>query len=217
MLNIKGLGRRYGERWVLRELNLNLGQGEFVAVVGESGGGKTTLLNLIAGLDVPDEGEVFLADKNLYQLSDDQRTQLRGQTIGFVFQSFHLLNHLQAWQNVVLPLLLAQHPANDAKLAAEQLLDRLGLSHRRLAYPAELSGGEQQRVALARALVIKPKLILADEPTGNLDPGSAGPALALLRQQCQEIGTSIVMVTHSEQAAGLADRRLRLENGALVG
>ncbi len=202
--------------WVLKNIDLTVHAGQFVAILGESGGGKSTLLNLIAALDRPDEGQISIAGTNTLTLTQAQATELRRAKIGFVFQAFHLLNHLSAWQNVALPLLLAGAPQGSSQARARELLDQLGLGKRSDAQPAQLSGGEQQRVALARALIHSPALLLADEPTGNLDPVSARPALELIRQQCATRQTAVVMVTHSESAARLADATYRLENGCLT-
>jgi putative ABC transport system ATP-binding protein len=200
----------------LRNLELQANEGEFIALIGESGGGKSTLLNLIAGLDDPTEGSITLDGENLQLLNEAQRTQLRRTKIGFVFQAFHLLNHLNTWQNIALPLLLNGTEAKQAKKRALIACEQLGLSHRAQAQVPQLSGGEQQRVALARALIHNPSLVLADEPTGNLDPGNAQPALALLREHCSKSGATVLMVTHSVQAASFADRTLRLQQGRLV-
>jgi putative ABC transport system ATP-binding protein len=200
----------------LRHLELQANQGEFIALIGESGGGKSTLLNLIAGLDDPTEGSIVLDGEHLQSLNEAQRTQLRRTKIGFVFQAFHLLNHLSTWQNIALPLLLNGTNAKQAQERALAACDQLGLLHRAQAPVPQLSGGEQQRVALARALIHNPSLVLADEPTGNLDPGNAQPALALLREHCLESGATVLMVTHSVQAASFADRTLRLQQGRLV-
>jgi putative ABC transport system ATP-binding protein len=200
----------------LRQLELQADKGEFIALIGESGGGKSTLLNLIAGLDDPSEGSITLDGEVLQSLNEAQRTQLRRTKIGFVFQAFHLLNHLSTWQNIALPLLLNGTEAQQAKQRALTACEQLGLSHRADAQVPQLSGGEQQRVALARALIHNPSLVLADEPTGNLDPGNAQPALALLREHCSKSGATVLMVTHSVQAASFADRTLRLQQGRLV-
>ncbi len=201
---------------MLRHLDLQANQGEFIALIGESGGGKSTLLNLIAGLDNPTEGSITLDGANLQRLNESQRTELRRTKIGLVFQAFHLLNHLTTWQNIALPLLLNGTDATEAQNKALQACDQLGLGARALAPIPQLSGGEQQRVALARALIHKPLLVLADEPTGNLDPSNAQPALQLLREHCSKSGATVLMVTHSANAASFADRTLRLKEGRLV-
>ena len=200
---------------VLNDLSLQVKAGEFVAIIGESGGGKSTLLNLIAGLDRPNAGEIRFQDRPYSAMSDDQLTTLRRTGIGFVFQAFHLLAHLNAWQNVALPMLLAGVDSATAKQRALDLLVQLRLPDRTEGFPAQLSGGEQQRVALARALANRPALVLADEPTGNLDPVSAAPALRGLREACNASGSAVIMVTHSIHAAGCADRILSLRGGQL--
>jgi len=225
MLRISGLSRRFGNRSILRDLTLALGSGEYVAVVGESGAGKSTLLNLVAGLDTPDagrieiDGEVMfdlgMAQPRLRTMTEDQRTRLRRARVGFVFQAFHVLPHLTVAQNVELPLVLLGVAAGERKARAQALLDQVGLGSRGASPPRELSGGELQRVAVARALVHQPALVLADEPTGNLDPETADTVLALLARTIKSIGASGILVTHSMHAAGTTDRVLRLHHGAL--
>ena len=200
---------------VLNNLSLQINAGEFVAIIGESGGGKSTLLNLIAGLDRPNAGEIRFQKASYSAMSEDQLTTLRRTGIGFVFQAFHLLAHLNAWQNVALPLLLAGIDPAIAHQRAHELLKQLRLQDRAAGFPPQLSGGEQQRVALARALANRPALVLADEPTGNLDPSSAAPALEGLREACSATGSAVIMVTHSIQAAQCADRVLSLRGGKL--
>jgi putative ABC transport system ATP-binding protein len=179
-------------------------------LLGESGAGKSTLLNLIAGLEPADEGLIELDGTPVQALDDAASAALRRRTLGFVFQAFHLIAHMSAARNVAIPLLLNGVAPGDALAAAVRILGELGLGERGESLPAQLSGGEQQRVALARALVHSPALLLADEPTGNLDPASAGIALRLLATQVREHGAAMLMVTHSEHAAAIADRRLRL-------
>lgn len=216
ILRIRALGKRYGTRWVLRDLDLDLGSGELVALLGESGAGKSTLLNLIAGLEAPDEGEIVLAGAAMHALDADASARARRRTLGFVFQAFHLIAHLSVAHNVAIPLLLNGVDQAQALRAANELLGRLGLGDRGASPPAELSGGEQQRVALARALVHQPAVLLADEPTGNLDPATADVALGLLAEQVRERGAALLMVTHSEHAAAIADHRYRLGPDGLV-
>jgi putative ABC transport system ATP-binding protein len=210
ILRIRGLGKRYGPRWVLRDLDLALAPGELVALLGESGAGKSTLLNLIAGLESPDEGEIALAGNAMHALDADASARVRRRTLGFVFQAFHLIAHLSVAHNVAIPLLLNGIDQAEALRRASAMLGRLGLGDRGASPPAELSGGEQQRVALARALVHQPAVLLADEPTGNLDPATADVALGLLAEQVRERGAALLMVTHSEHAAAIADHRYRL-------
>jgi putative ABC transport system ATP-binding protein len=210
MLYISGLVKRFGARTVLNQVSLRIGAGEYVAVVGESGIGKSTLLNIVAGLEPADAGKVFFHDADIGALSDDERTALRREQFGFVFQAFHVLPHLTARQNVGLPLLLRGFPAAEIEQRAAAMLVAVGLGGRDASMPRELSGGELQRVAIARALVGEPRLVLADEPTGNLDPENARQVLELLRLQVKAHGAAGILVTHSEAAAATCDRRFRL-------
>jgi putative ABC transport system ATP-binding protein len=212
MLELRNVGKEYpGGRRVLNELSYALAAGEYVAVMGESGVGKSTLLNLIAGLDAPDRGEVLIDGVNVAALDDDAATRLRREKLGFIFQAFHILPHLTLEQNVALPLLLNDLPSTRAR----ELLDAVGLHGRAQDFPRQLSGGELQRVAIARALVHCPKLILADEPTGNLDPDTAHDILLLLRNEIKSNGASAILVTHSHAAAATADRVLVLSKQGL--
>ena len=188
--------------------------GEAVAIVGASGSGKSTLLALLAGLDTPTSGTVELDGANLFELDEDARAELRGRAVGFVFQSFQLLPSLTALENVMLPLELAGR--DDAESGAREILARVGLAERLHHYPKHLSGGEQQRVALARAFVVRPKLLLADEPTGSLDAESGEAVIALLFQLNRESGTTLVLVTHDEQLAQRCTRTVRLAAGRIV-
>lgn len=212
MLELRQVSKAYANgRKVLDHLSYTLGAGEFVAVMGESGVGKSTLLNLVAGLDVPDSGDIIIDGVAMASLNDDAATRLRREKLGFVFQAFHLLPHLTLAQNVALPLLL-----NGASLArADAMLAAVGLSGRGNDFPRQLSGGELQRVAIARALAHQPALLLADEPTGNLDPDTATQILALLRNEIKANGASAIMVTHSHAAAAKADRVLILTSEGL--
>jgi len=202
-----------GGRLLFENLKLEVEAGEAVAITGESGVGKSTLLNLIAGLDHGDQGDIAIEGRDLGALDDDQLTDLRRDRIGFVFQAFHILPHLSLAQNVALPLALAARP--DALARAETLLEEVGLAGRGDDFAAQLSGGELQRVAIARALVHRPALILADEPTGNLDPETAEKILALLLRAAREHQAALVIVTHSQRAASLADRALTLAQHGL--
>lgn len=193
-------------RAVLAEVSLSLEPGDYIAIMGESGVGKSTLLNLIAGLDVPDSGDILLEGRNLATLDDDARTLLRRRRMGFVFQAFHLLPHLTVAGNVGLSLALNGIAGREADERIAELLKAVGLDDRRDSFPKELSGGEMQRVAVARALVHRPAVVLADEPTGNLDPESAGQVLALLRAQLKRDGSTGILVTHSAVAAATTDR-----------
>jgi putative ABC transport system ATP-binding protein len=213
MLSIQALGKSYSgatARRVLDGVSLELTAGDCVAIMGDSGVGKSTLLNIIAGLDLPDEGEVLLEDVRVNSLDDDARTLLRRARIGFVFQAFHLLPHMSVAANVGLPLALNGMPASESQQRVEQLLRGVGLAERSHSLPRELSGGEMQRVAVARALVHRPALVLADEPTGNLDADSATQILQLLREQARESNAMVILVTHSLSAAHTMDRILQL-------
>ncbi len=212
MLTLQGLSKSFGQTRVFHDVSLALAPGEFVALLGESGVGKSTLLNCIAGLDDADSGSVRVAGIDLATLREDGRARLRRAKIGFVFQAFHVLPHLTVAENVALPLLLLGRP--DARRVAE-LLDAVGLGALGARFPAQLSGGQLQRVAIARAVVHAPGLILADEPTGNLDPETAGRVLAVLRAQVAGAGAACLLVTHSAAAAALADRVLRLTTGGI--
>lgn len=208
-LSVRNLSKHYGEAAVFSNVSLNVASGEFVAIVGESGVGKSTLLNCMAGLDTWDAGSVSLDGVDLGTLNDDQRALLRREKVGFVFQAFHVLPHLDVAQNIALPLLLlGQH--DDARVQA--MLAAVGLEGLGERLPQQLSGGQLQRVAIARALIHRPSLLLADEPTGNLDPTTAARVMDALVAQTREHGASLVLVTHSETAAARADRVLHLSS-----
>ncbi|MEH0165626.1 ABC transporter ATP-binding protein [Roseateles microcysteis] len=212
LLEARGLSRSYGETPVFSGLSLRLAPGELVALLGESGCGKSTLLNCLAGLDRPDAGQVLLEGIDIHELSEPAQARLRRERLGFVFQAFHVLPHLDVAGNVGLPLLL-QGKEDPTRLA--EMLAAVGLLDLASRMPRQLSGGQLQRVAIARALIHRPALVLADEPTGNLDPRHADGVLELLRQQCREQGAACLLVTHSERAAALADRRLQLGEAGL--
>jgi putative ABC transport system ATP-binding protein len=205
--------KRFGERIVLNNISLDVAAGEYVAIIGESGIGKSTLLNVIAGLEPLDEGKVLFEEKDLTLLDDDALTLLRRDNFGFVFQAFHVLPQLNVEQNVGLPLLLR---GMDSSEKAKAAIASVGLAGREQSPPRELSGGELQRVAIARALVAQPKLVLADEPTGNLDPENARQVLELFRLQVKERGAAAILATHSEQAAAGCDRFYRLSADGLT-
>ena len=200
---------------VLDGVDLEVAAGEYVAIMGESGVGKTTLLHLIAGLDRPDSGHAWLDGVDLATLDDDARTLLRRRSVGFVFQAFHVLPYLTVRQNVELPLRLLGIGAAERRARTDRLLEALGLAPLAARRPRELSGGEIQRIAIARALVHEPRIVLADEPTGNLDPGTAARTLALLRAQVRAQATAAVLITHSLAAARTADRILVLDSRGL--
>ena len=209
-LQIKNLSKRYGDSLVFSHVSLAVAAGEFVAIVGESGVGKSTLLNCMAGLDSWDEGTVTLMGTDLATLSGDERALMRRKQVGFVFQAFHVLPHLDVAQNVALPLLLLGITDRERVLRVQSMLEAVGLSGLGARLPQHLSGGQLQRVAIARALVHRPGLLLADEPTGNLDPTTAAKVMDALIAQTREHGASLVLVTHSEAAASRADRVLYL-------
>ena len=219
IVRVQGLGKRVGKNddalTILSGVDFAIWPGEAVAIVGASGSGKSTLLGLLAGLDTPSDGRVEIAGTDLFSLDEDARAALRGRMVGFVFQSFQLLPALNALENVMLPLELAGRA--DAAARAREILARVGLAARLKHYPKQLSGGEQQRVALARAFVGGPKLLLADEPTGNLDANTGAEVIDLLFNLNREQGTTLVLVTHDEALASRCGRRLRLAAGELVG
>jgi len=218
VLEARGIGKTVksgdSDLVILRDIDLAVMPGEAVAILGASGSGKSTLLALLAGLDTPTAGSVMLDGADLFALDEDARAELRGRAVGFVFQSFQLLPSLTALENVMLPLELAGR--EDAEAGAREILARVGLGERLHHYPKHLSGGEQQRVALARAFVVRPKLLLADEPTGSLDAESGEAVIALLFELNRESGTTLVLVTHDEQLAKRCQRAVRLAAGRIV-
>jgi putative ABC transport system ATP-binding protein len=212
VLSARGLAKSYGDTPVFAHIDLDLAPGEIVALLGESGSGKSTLLNCLAGLDEADAGSITLAGRDLRPLDDEARSALRRESLGFIFQAFHLLPHLSVADNVALPLrLLGQR--DDGRVA--QMLEAVNLGALAARMPRQLSGGQLQRVAIARALVHRPQLVLADEPTGNLDARHAAEVLELLRRCTHEAGAACLLVTHSDVAAQAADRRLRLDADGL--
>jgi putative ABC transport system ATP-binding protein len=218
MLTCEALGHEYpsgGESLdVLKDINFHLDAGDFLAIVGPSGSGKTTLLGLLAGLDRPSRGRVLLDGVDLGTLDEDARARLRREKVGFIFQSFQLIPTLTARENVQVPMELAG--ADDAVARADALLARVGLGARAHHYPGQLSGGEQQRVAVARAFSTRPKILFADEPTGNLDAANGATVVELMTALNAEFGTTLVLVTHDLELAGLARRTIRLADGAIV-
>ncbi|HJV74589.1 MAG TPA: ABC transporter ATP-binding protein [Noviherbaspirillum sp.] len=216
MLQLRNLSKSYPNgRRVLTELSYRIEDGEYVAIMGDSGVGKSTLLNLIAGLDSADAGDIIIDGVSMASLDDNGATALRREKFGFIFQAFHVLPHLTVLQNVALPLLLNRTRTPSPQQGAEQMLKAVGLQGREHDFPRQLSGGELQRVAIARALVHRPKLLLADEPTGNLDPDTAHEVLLLLRNEIKANGASGIIVTHSPAAAATADRVLLLTKTGL--
>lgn len=198
---------------ILKDISLTVHRGESLAIVGRSGSGKSTLLGLLAGLDTPSSGSILLARQKLEQLNEDERAAVRAQHVGFVFQSFQLLNSLTALENVMLPIELKQMP--NARIQATELLKRVGLSHRLTHYPTQLSGGEQQRVAIARAFAAEPSILFADEPTGNLDHATGNMVTQLLFDLNKEAGTTLVLVTHDPNLAARCQQQISLEAGKI--
>ena len=198
---------------ILKDISLEVAQGNSVAIIGQSGSGKTTLLSLLAGLDTPTSGEINLFNNDMHNLNEDQRAQIRNEHIGFVFQAFHLLPGFTALENVMLPLEI--NSISDARSQASELLTRVGMNHRLNHYPATLSGGEQQRVAIARAFATKPPLLLADEPTGNLDTDTGNHIIELLFQLNDELGTTLILVTHDDNLSRRCNVKYRLDQGIL--
>lgn len=222
MIEVEGLRKsiRNGPRTVdiLKGISFTVSRGQFVAIMGSSGSGKSTLLGLLAGLDTPSAGEVRLNGTSISYLPEDKLAKVRGKTVGFVFQSYQLVPTLTALENVLLPYELNADSADDhdGQQRARQLLESVGLSDRLDHYPVQLSGGEQQRVALARAFILRPPIVLADEPTGNLDTTNGAHVLGLLLHLNRELGTTLVLVTHDPVLAGYADRRIVLRDGAVI-
>lgn len=199
----------------LNEVNLEINQGEFVAIMGPSGCGKSTLLNMIGLLDNPTSGELWFLDKEVSKFSENDRTDLRNGSLGFVFQSFNLIDELTVFENVELPLLYAGVSVRERSERVNQALERMQIAHRTEHYPQQLSGGQQQRVAIARAIVTNPRIILADEPTGNLDSANGNEVMSLLKELNRD-GTTVVMVTHSEENAREAGRIIRMMDGYVL-
>ena len=217
MIHVAGLSKRVmttdGELIIVNNANFSVDAGEAIAVVGASGSGKSTLLGLMAGLDTPSQGKVFIGDEDLFALNEDGRAKLRGRLVGFVFQSFQLLPSLTALENVMLPLELGG--VTEAEKRARTILERVGLGARLKHFPKQLSGGEQQRVAIARAFVTEPKLLFADEPTGNLDAKTGRAMIDLLFELNRECGTTLILVTHDLGLAARCGRRLNIDAGVV--
>ena len=220
LLKIQGVHKKYsspaGALHVLQGISFTLNAGEFLAVIGESGSGKSTLLQVVSTLDQPDQGSVWLDGEPLFGLNQTEQAKLRNERLGFVYQAHHLIPELSALENVMLPLLVRGVGEQEASQRAMSLLERMNLKERGNHVPAKLSGGEAQRVAVARALVGKPRLLLADEPTGNLDESTAQGVFEALQQLCREERAAVVMVTHSPALAARCDRTVRLANGELL-
>lgn len=218
MVEAKQVGKRVktveGELTILKDISLTIAQGETVAITGSSGSGKSTLLGILAGLDLPDIGDVILNGKILTKLDEEGRAAVRAQNIGFIFQSFQLLPGLTALENVLLPLEL--HGVNNAQALAMQFLERVGLAQRVQHYPKQLSGGEQQRVAIARAFASRPRILFADEPTGNLDSTTGAKIADLLFDLNRDQGTTLILITHEERLAARCQRRIVLSAGEIV-
>jgi putative ABC transport system ATP-binding protein len=218
VLTARGIGKTVksgdADLVILRDIDLAVTPGEAVAIAGASGSGKSTLLAILAGLDTPTTGVVELDGQNIFLMDEDKRAELRGRAVGFVFQSFQLLPALTALENVMLPLELSSHPYPEKN--SKEMLARVGLGERLHHYPKHLSGGEQQRVALARAFVVRPKVLLADEPTGSLDADSGASVISLLFEMNREYGTTLVLVTHDETLAARCARVVRLAAGRIV-
>ena len=203
------------ETWALQNVSLEVKEGEFVAIMGPSGCGKSTLLNILGLIDNPTEGTYMLNNKDVSQMQENERTELRKGTIGFVFQSFNLIEELNVMENIELPLLYMGIPRSERRRRVNEIMERVGIAHRAKHFPCQLSGGQQQRVAIARAVIPSPKIILADEPTGNLDSHNGREVMDLLAELHRE-GTTIIMVTHSQHDANYADRIVNLFDGEVV-
>ena len=218
LLEVKSVFKIYGKGnnavHALKDVSFSVDKGEYVAIVGESGSGKSTLLNIIGALDTPTEGKVIINNKDLFSMKDSELTVFRRRNIGFIFQGFNLIPELTVEQNIIFPVLL-DYKKPDRKYL-DELLNILGLQERRNHLPSELSGGQQQRVAIGRALITKPSLILADEPTGNLDSKNSSEVISLLKESSQKYEQTIIMITHSRSIAQAADRVLRVSDGILV-
>lgn len=219
ILETKHLKKYYGEGdnlvKAVDDISISVEKGEFVAIVGTSGSGKTSLLNLLGGLDYADSGEVMIGGQSLLNMKDEERTVFRRRNIGFIFQNYNLVSMLNVYKNVVLPIRLDGNKPDEAFIS--KILELLGLTEKAKSRPNQLSGGQQQRVAIARALAAKPQIVLADEPTGNLDSKTSAEVMGLLQMTSREFNQTIIMITHNEEIAQLADRIIHLEDGKVVG
>jgi ABC-type lipoprotein export system ATPase subunit len=216
ILSATDLNKTFGALQVVKGVNLNVKTGEFISIVGKSGSGKTTLLSLLSGLDRPSSGRVTLNGKDITDSSENELALFRRNTVGFIFQSFHLIPTLSAWENVALPLFPAKIHIEQRRERALELLRQMEMEHRADHRPAALSGGEKQRVAIARALINKPKVVFADEPTGNLDSATSEAIMDTLKSLHEDNGLSLVMVTHDLELAGSSDRIVRMQDGEVV-
>ena len=218
LLEIKSISKKYGKGnnavHALKDVSFSVDKGEYIAIVGESGSGKSTILNIIGAIDIPTDGKVIISNKDLFTMTDSELTVFRRRNIGFIFQGFNLIPELTVEQNIIFPVLL-DYKKPDRKYL-DELLNILGLQERRNHLPSELSGGQQQRVAIGRALITRPSLILADEPTGNLDSKNSSEVISLLKESSQKYEQTIIMITHSRSIAQAADRVLRVSDGILV-
>ena len=218
LLEIKSISKIYGRGnnavHALKDVSFSVDKGEYIAIVGESGSGKSTLLNIIGAIDIPTDGKVIINNKDLFTMTDSELTVFRRRNIGFIFQGFNLIPELTVEQNIIFPVLL-DYKKPDRKYL-DELLNILGLQERKNHLPSELSGGQQQRVAIGRALITRPSLILADEPTGNLDSKNSSEVISLLKESSQKYEQTIIMITHSRSIAQAADRVLRVSDGILV-
>lgn len=218
ILKIENVYKEYGNESnkvvALRDVNISINKGEFVAIVGFSGSGKTTLLNMMGVLDRPSKGKIFISSKNIERMTEDERVLFRRRNIGFVFQSYNLISDLTAYENIVLPIQADGENVNNQYL--KDIVHILGIENKLDCLPNEMSGGQQQRIAIARALITKPAIILADEPTGNLDSKSSLEVMNLLRGTCKKYDQTVVVITHNDSLAQLADRIIRIEDGRIV-